>query len=136
MLKGNAGKVKSKTEVCLFVKYLRGIKGGLFYSPKDQKVIVSTNTQFLKEDYMMNHKSRSRVVIKQLRKDKLTHTFSIPIVQEDTSEGDDISLPSHSWRIVNASADYEPESDSEPAQYVAIDTQSQRVSHQSGRVIR
>jgi len=67
MLKGKAEKPKSRTEVCLFVEYPRGTKGGLFYSSKNQKVIVSTNARFLK-DYMMNHKLRSKVVIKELIK--------------------------------------------------------------------
>ena len=43
VLKGDADKLESHTEVCLFVGYPRGTKGGLFYSPKDQNVIVSTN---------------------------------------------------------------------------------------------
>jgi len=71
--------------VCLFVGYLRGTKGDLFYGPKDQKVIVSTNARFLEEDYIMNYKPRSRVFIEELRKDIWTHVSSIPIVQKDTS---------------------------------------------------
>jgi len=76
------------------------MKGGLFYSPKNQKVIVSINTQFLEENYMMNHKPRSIVVIEELRKYISTHASSIPIVQEDTSQVRDISLPRRSERIV------------------------------------
>ena len=71
-----------RTNVCFFIGYHRGTKGGLFYYPKDQKIIVSTNARFLEEDYVMNHKSRSRIVLEELRGDKLTHNSSIPIVQE------------------------------------------------------
>ena len=43
VLKGKTNKLELRTEVCFLVGYPRGTKGGLFYSPKDQKVIVSTN---------------------------------------------------------------------------------------------
>ena len=49
VLSGNTSKLESRTEVCLFVGYPKGMKGGLFYSPKNQKVIVSTNARFLKK---------------------------------------------------------------------------------------
>ena len=62
MLKGKTNKLEPRTEVCFLVGYPRGTKGGLFYSPNDQKVIVSTNALFLEEDYVMNHKHRSRIV--------------------------------------------------------------------------
>ena len=54
--------------MCLFIGYSRGTKGSLFYNPRDQKVIVSTNARYLEEDYMMDHKPRSRVVIEELKK--------------------------------------------------------------------
>ena len=57
---------------------------------------------------MMNHKPRSRVVIEDLRKDISTHASSIPIVQENVSQVDNISLPSRGGRIVGTSADGEP----------------------------
>ena len=47
VLKGNTDKLEPRTEVCIFIGYPRGIKGGLFYNPQDRKVIVSTNAQFL-----------------------------------------------------------------------------------------
>ena len=42
VFKGNASKLESRTEMCLLVRYPKGTKAGLFYSPKDQKIIVST----------------------------------------------------------------------------------------------
>jgi len=83
----------------------------------------------------MNHKPRSSVVIEELRKRILTQASSVPIVQEDTSQVDDISLPSRSGRIADTSTDDEPESCLEPVQHVIINTQPQKVSHHSGRVI-
>ena len=123
VLKGNAGKLEPRTKVCLFVGYPRGTKGGLFYSSKDQMIIVSTNARYLEEDYMMDHKPKSRAVIEELRKEISTQASSIPIVQEDTSQVHDISLHSCSGRIVDTSANDEPDSGSETAQHVAIDTQ-------------
>lgn len=81
VLNGKADKLESRTEVRLFVGYPRGTKGGLFYSPKDQKVIVSTNARFLEEDYVMNHKPISRVVLEELRGE--TPNTSVPTVQQD-----------------------------------------------------
>ena len=43
VLKGNVGKLESKTEVCIFVGYPKRTKDDLFYRPKGQKVIVSMN---------------------------------------------------------------------------------------------
>ena len=59
MIKGNTDKLESRTKVYFFIGYPRGTKGGLFYSPKDQKVIVSTNAIFIENDYVLDHKPRS-----------------------------------------------------------------------------
>ena len=67
MLSGNTSKLESRTEVCLFVGYPKGTNGGLFYSPKDQKVIVSTNARFLKENYVMSHKPGSKAIHNEMR---------------------------------------------------------------------
>ena len=47
MLKGKTGKLEPRTEVYMFVGYPKGTRGGLFYSPSDKKVFVSTNATFL-----------------------------------------------------------------------------------------
>ena len=47
MLKGKTGKLEPRTEVCMFVGYPKGTREGLFYSPSDKKVFVSTNATFL-----------------------------------------------------------------------------------------
>ena len=51
--------------MCMFICYPKGTRGGIFYNPKEKKVIVSTHT-FLEEDYMNNFKPRSKVVLKEL----------------------------------------------------------------------
>ena len=61
MLKGKTGKLEPRTEVCMFIGYPKGTRGGLFYSPSDKKVFVSTNVTFLEDDYMTNFKPRSRL---------------------------------------------------------------------------
>ena len=47
VLKGKTGKLEPRTKVCMFVGYPKGTRGGLFYSPSDKKVFVSTNATFL-----------------------------------------------------------------------------------------
>ena len=110
MLKGKTNKLEPRTEVCFLVGHSRGTKGGLFYSPKDQKVIVSTNARFLEEDYVMNHKPKSRIVLEELRGDRPIQTSLIPIVQEETPQESvlDIPLPRRSGRIVETRVDAEP----------------------------
>ena len=45
-------KLDSRSEVCMFVGYPRETKGGYFYNPKENKVLVSTNVTFLDEIYI------------------------------------------------------------------------------------
>ena len=56
MLKPKVDKFEARVEVCLFVGYSKRMRRHYFYSQVDQKVFVSTNARFLKEDYMMNNK--------------------------------------------------------------------------------
>ena len=48
VLKGKTEKLKPCTEVCMFVGYPKGTRGGLFYSPLDKKVFVSKMRLFSK----------------------------------------------------------------------------------------
>ena len=77
VLNKNATKLESRTEVKLFVGYPMGTKGYLFYSPKDRDVTVSTNARFLEEDYIMNHKPMSSIVLEEL----VGGTNNEPVVQ-------------------------------------------------------
>ena len=110
VLKEKIDKLEPRTEVCFFVGYPRGTKGGLFYSPKDQKVIVSANARFLEEDYVMNHKTKSRIILEELRGDRPVQTSLIPLVQEETPQESvlDIPLPRRSGRIIKTHVDAEP----------------------------
>ena len=59
-------KLESRTEVCLFIGYPKGTRGGLFYSFSEKKIIVSTNLKFLEEDYVNNFKPKSKVILEEL----------------------------------------------------------------------
>ena len=67
LLKRDPSKLEAMTDVCLFVGYPKGTKGYLFYDPQDQRVIVSTNTCFLEEDYLMDNKFKVKFVLDELR---------------------------------------------------------------------
>ncbi|KAL6346158.1 hypothetical protein AAG906_027888 [Vitis piasezkii] len=71
VLKGKTDKLETKIELCFFIGYLRGTKGGLFYSPKDKKIIVSTNAHYLEEDYIRNHIPKSKLALNELRGDTI-----------------------------------------------------------------
>jgi hypothetical protein len=66
VLKGKYDKLEPKIEVCLFVGYFKGTRGGLFYSVKDRKVFVGTNAIFLEDDYVNNLKSKSKVTLEEM----------------------------------------------------------------------
>ena len=66
MLKGKTGKLESRSEVCMFVGYSKETRGGIFYSPKENKTFVSTNATFLEHDYVNNHKPRSKIVLEEM----------------------------------------------------------------------
>ena len=59
--KAKVDKLESYTELCLFVGYPKETKGGYFYSPKENKVFVSTNARFLEDDHIRNHKSNKQI---------------------------------------------------------------------------
>ena len=59
-------KLESHIEMCMFIGYSKGTRGGIFYNSKEKKVIVSTHSTFLEEDYMNNFKPRSKEVLEEL----------------------------------------------------------------------
>ena len=63
VLKRDPSKLEAMTNVCLFVGYPKGTNDYLFYDPQEQRVLVSTNTRFLKEDYMIDNKLRSKIIL-------------------------------------------------------------------------
>ncbi|KAL8478883.1 hypothetical protein ACS0TY_030680 [Phlomoides rotata] len=56
VLDKEADKLDPRSELRLFVGYPRGTKKGLFYSPKDQRIMVSTHSRFLEDDYAIQDK--------------------------------------------------------------------------------
>ena len=102
VLKGKTGKLEPRTEVCLFVGYHKGTRGGLFYSPQDKKVFVSTNATFLENDYMANFKPRSRVVLEELQSDQIRPrpvTVTGERNKETTNPIQDVIAPRRSGRV-------------------------------------
>ncbi|EXC25220.1 hypothetical protein L484_003433 [Morus notabilis] len=71
VLRQKTGKLEPWSEVCIFVGYPQGTRGGLFYSQADQKVFVSTNATFLEHDYMIDFKPISKIVLEELLSDKI-----------------------------------------------------------------
>ncbi|XP_075111333.1 uncharacterized protein LOC142181742 [Nicotiana tabacum] len=97
VLKGKADKLESRTEVCIFIGYPKGTKGGLFYCPKEKKVIVTANARFLEEDYLTNHIPRSKLVLQELNNGVTKH----PSLERIPEASIDIPLHYHSGRNVN-----------------------------------
>ena len=66
----------------MFVEYSKGTRGGLFYSPYEKKVFVSTNDTFLETDYMTNYKPHSKVVLEELLSDQMSPQSTIVIKRQ------------------------------------------------------
>ena len=112
ILKGKTGKLEPFTEVCMFVGYPKGIRGGLFYSPSDKKVFVSKNATFLEDDYMTNFKPRNKVVLEELRYDQIRKSPSTTDErqsQETTIPIQNILVPRRSRRVVRLPSCYRHE---------------------------
>ena len=109
VLKGKTRKLEPHTEVCMFVGYPKGTRGGLFYSPSDKKVFVSTNATFLRDDYMTNFKPRSKVVLEELHSDQIKKSPSTTNKrqsQETTIPIQNILVPQRSGRVVRLPSRY------------------------------
>ena len=109
VLKGKTGKLESRTEVCMFVGYPKGTRGGLFYNPQEKKVFVSTNATFLETDYMTNYKPRSKVVLEKLLSDQIIPQSTIVIdrqSEETTSLNQDPLPPRRSERVIRPPTRY------------------------------
>ncbi|KAL8529491.1 hypothetical protein ACS0TY_006790 [Phlomoides rotata] len=78
VLDKEANKLEPHPELRLFVGYSKGTKRGLFYSPKDQRIVVNTHSRFLEDDYMSNRKPKSETTL-----DEIWGLAPIPTVQVD-----------------------------------------------------
>ena len=106
VLKGKTRKLEPRTKVCMFVGYPKGTRGGLFYSPSDKKVFVSTNATFLEDDYMTNFKPS---ILEELRSDhirKSPSTTDERQSQETTIPIQNILVPRRSGRVVRLPSRY------------------------------
>jgi hypothetical protein len=50
----------------------------LFYSPKEMKVFVTTNTRFLYEDYVNNYRLKSKAVLDEMLDARETTSSEVP----------------------------------------------------------
>ena len=97
MLKGKTGKLESRSQVCMFVGYSKETRGGIFYSPKENKTFVSTKSNFLEYDYVNNHKPRSKVVLEEMVSNEVTKSPAITNEkrQEETTSSSQNSRELH-----------------------------------------
>ena len=98
MLKRDPSKLETRTDVCLFVGYPKGTKGYMFYDPQDQKVFVSTNARFLEEDYMIDNKPKSKIILEEMR--EKDGSDQVPIRPTRVASTQDRGEPRHSRRVV------------------------------------
>ena len=81
--RGKTKKLDSRIEVCLFIGYPKGTRGGIFYNPRDKKVFVSTHATFLEHEYINDFKPRSKVLLEDSMERK-SRNDAIRVVDKDT----------------------------------------------------
>ena len=69
MLVQDPKKLEFRSKLCLFVGYPKETKGGLFYDPQGNRVLVSTNATFLEKDHIRDHQSHSKLVLSEISKE-------------------------------------------------------------------
>ena len=108
VLNKDAKKLDSRSELCIFVGYPKGTKGGLFYNPEEQKVIIFTHATFLEESHVNNFKPRSKMLIEEIlgHSSLMQPTRVVEIRGEETNP----SL-SGSTRVVNTREEEEETTD-------------------------
>ena len=92
----------------MFLGYSKETKGYLFYNHKDNKVFISTNAKFLKDDYVNNFNPRSKVVLTELDEpiieqpmDETRDDVVVLDTPQDTTPGmSSTQMPRRSGRIV------------------------------------
>src|SRR5215467_10044921 len=92
-------KLDPRSELCYFVGYPKGTRGGYFYHPQEHKVFVSTNARYLEDDQSINTKCSSKVDLGE--KDSILDSSSVPteIENEIQHQSPPQILPRRSGRV-------------------------------------
>ncbi|KAA0067938.1 gag/pol protein [Cucumis melo var. makuwa] len=106
---GTPKKLEPRSRLCQFVGYPKERRGGLFFDPQENRVFVSTNTTFLEEDRMRDHKPRSKLVLCEATDESTRVVDEVDPssrVDETTTSGQShpsqsLRMPRRSGRIVS-----------------------------------
>ena len=109
----NPKKLEHRSKLCFFIGYPKESRGGLFYDPQENKILVSTNATFLEEDHIRDHQPRSKLVLKEISKSA-------------------IDKPSSSTKVVDKTR---KSGQSHPSQQLREPRRSGRVVHQPDRYL-
>ena len=87
MTKGS--KLEPRSELCYFVGYPKGTRGGYFYHPQEHKVLVSTNARYLEDEQTMSTKGSSRVELEdKLSIGSTSDTSNTPMEEHEETHPD------------------------------------------------
>ena len=78
----------------MFLGYSKETKSYLFYNHKDNKVFVSTNANFLEDDYVNNFNPRSKFVLAEIDETIIEQPM------DETHEMSSTQVPHRSGRII------------------------------------
>ena len=115
-------KLETRSEVCYFVGHPKGTFGWYFYDPREQKVFVSTYAIFLEDDYIMNHKPKRRIDLREIGGEPSDPPVVENNMRQENATSSPISapVPNRSRRIV-----------SQPDRYMFLGEAFQAVSIES-----
>ena len=66
VLNDKATKLEPRSEMCYFIGYPKGTRGGIFYHPKEQKVLISTHARYLEDDCLMHQELSSTETLEEI----------------------------------------------------------------------
>ena len=117
--RGKTGKLDPRTEVCLFIGYPKGTRGGIFYNLRDKKVFVSTHATFLEYEYINDDRPRSKILLKDVLENRS---------QDETTRVVDKDTDSITTRVVDI--------DNETKDIIDFSSQKVIMPRRSGRIRR
>ena len=74
--------------MCYFIGYPKGTRGGIFYHPKEQIVLISTHARYLEDDCLMHRELSSTEALEEI----LLETPLTSVPDPETVDEPDIPL--------------------------------------------
>src|SRR5579862_6779626 len=83
VLNDKATKLEPRSEMCYFIGYPKETRGGIFYHPKEQKVLMSTHARYLEDDCVMHQELSSTETLEEILPESSVTSVPDPITVDE-----------------------------------------------------